>query len=122
MNSIARPIVQRGDIYYADLGERLGSEQSGLRPVLIIQNNVGNLHSPTVIVSPLTSKLNKARMPTHVRVGARFGLTANSLILFEQIMTIDKQRLREYVGTADEQLLEHANRAIAISLGMGDSV
>ncbi len=121
MSSIARPIVQRGDIYYADLGERIGSEQSGLRPVLIIQNNVGNLHSPTVIVSPLTSRLNKARMPTHVKVGAKYGLTSESLILFEQIMTIDKQLLRDYVGTADETLLAQADRAIAISLAIGNS-
>lgn len=121
MNSIARPIVQRGDIYYADLGERIGSEQSGLRPVLIIQNNVGNLHSPTVIIAPLTSRLNKARMPTHVKVGAKYGLTSESLILFEQIMTIDKQLLRDYVGTADETLLAQADRAIAISLAIGNS-
>ncbi len=116
------PIVHRGDIYYADLGDRVGSEQCGVRPVLIIQNNVGNLHSPTTIVVPLTSKLGKARLPTHIRVKAKFGLISESLILFEQIMTIDKSLLREYVGTVDDQLLAQADQAIAISLGMGDAV
>ncbi len=118
MNNRINPKVQRGDIFYADLGKTVGSEQSGTRPVLIIQNNVGNKFSPTVIVAVLTSKVNKKPLPTHVAVDARYGLTEKSLIMFEQIATIDRQRLRGYVGTLDASVMEQAENAIKISLGL----
>ena len=118
MNNKINPKVQRGDIFYADLGKTVGSEQSGTRPVLIIQNNVGNKFSPTVIVAVLTSKVNKKPLPTRIAVDARYGLTEKSLIMFEQIMTIDRQRLRGYVGTLDSSVMEQAEKAIKISLGL----
>ena len=118
MNNRINPKVQRGDIFYAVLGKTVGSEQSGTRPVLIIQNNVGNKFSPTVIVAVLTSKVNKKALPTHVAVDASFGLTEKSLIMFEQIATIDRQRLRGYVGTLDVGVMEKVDKAIKISLGL----
>ena len=88
--------VKRGDIYYADLSPVVGSEQGGIRPVLIVQNDVGNRYSPTVIAAAITSQVNKAKMPTHISLGARsFGLTKDSVVLMEQIRTLDKKRLRE---------------------------
>lgn len=110
--------VKRGDIFYADLGMRVGSEQTGTRPVLIIQNDVGNYHSPTVIVAVLTSKVNKNPLPTHVLIDARFGLTEPSLILFEQLLTIDRRRLRGYVGSIDDYVMAQAEKALRISLGL----
>ena len=110
--------IKRGDIYYADLGMRIGSEQNGTRPVLIIQNDTGNFHSPTVIVAVLTSKINKNQLPTHVLIDARFGLTEPSLILFEQLLTIDRRRLRGYVGTADDYVMAQSEKALRISLGL----
>ena len=99
-------IVKRGDIYYADLSPVIGSEQGGVRPVLIIQNDVGNKYSPTVIAAAITSKINKAKMPTHIELGAKeYGLNKDSVILLEQIRTIDKKRLREKIGRLDDELM-----------------
>ncbi len=118
MNHRSYPKVKRGDIFYADLGERIGSEQNGTRPVLIIQNDVGNIHSPTVNVAVLTSKINKNQLPTHVMLDAQFGLTEPSLILFEQLITIDRRRLRGYVGSVDDYVMERSEKALRISLGL----
>jgi mRNA interferase MazF len=112
--------VKRGDIYYADLSPVVGSEQGGIRPVLIIQNDVGNKYSPTVIAAAITSQINKAKMPTHIELSAKeYGLNKDSVILLEQIRTIDKKRLREKIGRLDEQLMESVNGALAISFGLG---
>ena len=109
----------RGDMYYADLGRGIGSEQEGYRPVVIIQNNVGNKHSPTVIIAPITSRVHtKAKIPTHTLIKDFDGLDKNSIILFEQIRTIDKQRLREYLGTLDRRFIHCADKALAISIGL----
>ena len=112
--------VKRGDIFYADLSPVVGSEQGGLRPVLIIQNDVGNKYSPTVIAAAITSKLGKSKMPTHIDVYAdKFGLAKDSVILLEQIRTIDKKRLKEKMGHLDEGMMERVNTAIAVSFGLG---
>lgn len=114
-------IVKRGDIYYADLSPVVGSEQGGVRPVLIIQNDVGNKYSPTVIAAAITSQINKAKMPTHIELLAKdYGLNKDSVILTEQIRTIDKKRLREKIGRLDDKLMERVNRALSISFGLGD--
>ncbi len=114
-------IVKRGDIYYADLSPVIGSEQGGVRPVLIIQNDVGNKYSPTVIAAAITSQINKAKLPTHIEISAEeYGLTKDSVILLEQIRTIDKRRLREKIGHLDETLMEQVNEAINISFGLND--
>ncbi|MBQ5661458.1 MAG: type II toxin-antitoxin system PemK/MazF family toxin [Clostridia bacterium] len=114
--------VRRGDIYYADLSPVVGSEQGGLRPVLIIQNDVGNKYSPTVIAAAITSRMSKARLPTHIDVYAdRVGLQKDSVILLEQIRTLDKRRLKEKMGHLDEEMMDHVNTAIAISFGLGDA-
>ena len=118
MNAKLHPEVHRGDIFYADLGIKLGSEQDGRRPVLIIQNEVGNEYSPTVIVAVMTSKKKKMNMPTHLPVGKRFGLTEKSVVLFEQLTTIDRKRLDRYVGTLDRSTMLKANKAVKISLGL----
>ncbi len=111
--------VKRGDIYYADLSPVIGSEQGGLRPVLIVQNDVGNKYSPTVIAAAITSRLGKTRLPTHIDVYAdRFGLAKNSVILLEQIRTIDKRRLKEKMGHLDDSLMQQVNNAITISFGL----
>jgi mRNA interferase MazF len=113
--------VKRGDIYYADLSPVVGSEQGGLRPVLIIQNDVGNKYSPTVIAAAITSQINKAKMPTHVEVRANeFGLGKDSVILLEQVRTIDKRRLKEKIGALDEVRMAQVGRAIEISFGLAD--
>lgn len=113
--------VKRGDIYYADLSPVVGSEQGGLRPVLIIQNDVGNKYSPTVIAAAITSRLGKNRLPTHIDVYAdRVGLVKDSVILLEQMRTLDKRRLKEKMGHLDESLMGEVNRAIAVSVGLGD--
>ena len=110
-------IIRRGDIYYADLRPVVGSEQGGVRPVLIIQNDVGNKHSPTVICAAITSKMNKAKLPTHVELSARqCDMVRDSVILLEQLRTIDKQRLREKICLIDENLQEKVNEALRISL------
>ena len=111
--------VRRGDIYYADLNPVVGSEQGGMRPVLIIQNDTGNRHSPTVIAAAITSQINKARLPTHIELGARsYGLTKDSVVLLEQIRTIDKRRLRERMGKLDDDLMNQVDNAIAVSFGL----
>ena len=110
-------IIRRGDIYYADLRPVVGSEQGGVRPVLIIQNDVGNKHSPTVICAAITSKMNKAKLPTHVELSARqCDMVRDSVILLEQLRTIDKQRLREKICHIDENLQEKVNEDLRISL------
>ena len=112
--------VKRGDIFYADLSPVVGSEQGGMRPVLIVQNDVGNKYSPTVIAAAITSKLDKAKLPTHIDVYAEeFGLSKNSVVLLEQIRTLDKRRLREKMGHLDDVLMEKVNDAITISFGLG---
>ena len=99
-------IVKRGDIYYADLSPVVGSEQGGIRPVLVIQNDIGNKYSPTVIAAAITSQINKAKMPTHIELAAKdYGLNKDSVILLEQIRTIDKRRLREKIGRIDDGLM-----------------
>ena len=113
-------IVKRGDIYYADLSPVIGSEQGGVRPVLIIQNDVGNKYSPTVIAAAITSKINKAKMPTHIELGAKeYGLNKDSVILLEQIRTLDKKRLREKIGRLDDELMLKVDTALSISFGLG---
>lgn len=112
--------VKRGDIYYADLSPVVGSEQGGVRPVLIVQNDVGNRYSPTVIAAAITSRLGKNKMPTHIDVAAdRVGLTKDSVILLEQVRTIDKRRLGEKMGHLDEETMNAVNNAISVSLGLG---
>ena len=112
--------VKRGDIYYADLSPVVGSEQGGVRPVLIVQNDTGNKHSPTVIAAAITSQINKARLPTHIELGAQsYGLTKDSVVLLEQIRTIDKRRLKERMGQIDETLMNRVDNAIAVSFGLG---
>jgi len=111
-------IIKRGELYYADLSPVLGSEQGGVRPVLILQNDIGNKYSPTVIVSAITSKLYKAKLPTHINLDAEnFGLSKDSIILLEQIRTIDKQRLKEKIGTLSNNKMQEVNNALLISLG-----
>lgn len=112
-------IVKRGDIYYADLSPVIGSEQGGIRPVLVIQNDVGNKYSPTVIAAAITSQINKAKMPTHIELAAKeYGLNKDSVILLEQIRTIDKRRLREKIGRIDEKTMDSVNNALSISFGL----
>lgn len=113
-------IVKRGDIYYADLSPVVGSEQGGIRPVLVIQNDIGNKYSPTVIAAAITSQINKAKMPTHIELAAKdYGLNKDSVILLEQIRTIDKRRLREKIGRIDDVLMASVNNALSISFGLG---
>ena len=113
------PPVRRGDIFYADLSPVIGSEQGGLRPVLIVQNDVGNRYSPTVIAAAITSRMGKTRLPTHIDIYAdRVGLAKDSVILLEQIRTIDKKRLREYVCHIDQERMKKIDQAIRISLDL----
>ncbi len=110
--------VKRGDIYYADLSPVIGSEQSGIRPVLIIQNDIGNKFSPTIIAIAITSRL-KAKLPTHIGIeGTKYGLDKDSVILAEQIRTLDKKRLKSKVGTLDKDTMEKVKRALEISFGI----
>ena len=111
--------VKRGDIFYADLSPVVGSEQGGTRPVLIVQNDTGNKHSPTVIAAAITSQTNKAKLPTHIELAGRsVGLTKDSVVLLEQIRTIDKRRLREHLGRLDESMMNRVDDAIAVSFGL----
>ena len=111
--------VRRGDIFYADLSPVIGSEQGGVRPVLIVQNDVGNKYSPTVICAAITSQINKAKLPTHIEIeSVSSTLVKDSVILLEQIRTIDKKRLREKICRLDDKLMRKINRAVAISLGL----
>ena len=110
-------VIKRGDIFYADLRPVVGSEQGGIRPVLIIQNNVGNRHSPTVICAAITSKMNKAKLPTHIEINAElYGIEKDSVILLEQLRTIDKRRLKDKVCHLDDAMLDKVNHALEISL------
>lgn len=110
-------VIKRGDIFYADLRPVVGSEQGGIRPVLIIQNNVGNRHSPTVICAAITSKMNKAKLPTHIEIDAGiYGIEKDSVILLEQLRTIDKRRLKDKVCHLDDVMLDKVNHALEISL------
>ena len=112
-------IVKRGDIFYADLSPVVGSEQGGTRPVLVVQNDVGNKYSPTVIAAAITSRINKAKLPTHIEIdAARYGLNKDSVILLEQVRTIDKRRLREKIGKLDEVQMIKVNDALSISFGL----
>lgn len=112
-------IIKRGDIFYADLSPVIGSEQGGVRPILIVQNDVGNKYSPTVIAAAITSQINKAKLPTHIEIDSReYGLTKDSVILLEQIRTIDKRRLREKIGHLDAERMKSVNEAIFVSFGL----
>ena len=116
----AKMSVKRGDIYYADLSPVVGSEQGGLRPVLIIQNDIGNKYSPTVIAAAITSRLGKTRLPTHIDIYAdKVGLAKDSVVLLEQIRTLDKRRLKEKMGHLDDGIMAEVNSAIAVSFGLG---
>lgn len=111
--------IKRGDIYYADLSPVIGSEQGGLRPVLIVQNDVGNKYSPTVIAAAITSRMGKTKLPTHIDViGNQVGLAKDSVILLEQIRTIDKKRLKEKMGHLDDDTMRNVNNAIGVSFGL----
>lgn len=112
-------VIKRGDIFYADLSPVIGSEQGGVRPVLIVQNDIGNKYSPTVIASAITSQINKAKLPTHIELSAKdYGLPKDSVILLEQIRTIDKKRLREKIAHLDDELMEKVNDALTVSFGL----
>lgn len=114
--------IKKGDIYYADLTPVIGSEQGGVRPVLIIQNNVGNRHSPTVIAAAITSRKHKHPLPTHVPLTGEHGLQKDSLVLLEQVRTIDRSRLREYIGRMEPDGLQAVDRALAVSFGMEQEI
>lgn len=110
--------IKRGEVYYADLSPVVGSEQGGFRPVLILQNDIGNKYSPTVIVTAITSQLGKAKLPTHIELSAEeYNLPKNSVALLEQIRTLDKRRLKEKVTTLSQEKMKEVNRALLISLG-----
>ena len=111
-------MIKRGDIYYADLSPVVGSEQGGLRPVLIVQNDVGNKFSPTVIAAAITSQVNKTKLPTHIQLDKKCGLAKESVILLEQMRTLDKTRLREKMGHISENTMSQVNQAISVSLGL----
>ena len=118
--------IRRGDIYYADLSPVVGSEQGGIRPVLIVQNDMGNRYSPTVIAAAITSRTGKNKLPTHIEAnatqnfsGGNCGLAKNSVILLEQIRTLDKRRLKERMGKLDDQTMQQVDSAIGISFGLG---
>ena len=112
-------MVKRGDIFYADLSPVVGSEQGGIRPVLVIQNDIGNKYSPTVICAAITSQINKAKLPTHVEIIAtNYELVKNSVILLEQIRTIDKKRLKEKICNLDKNLMKEVDKSIKVSFGL----
>lgn len=112
-------IVKRGDIFYADLSPVIGSEQGGVRPVLVVQNDIGNRFSPTVIAAAITSQINKAKMPTHIEIDAKdYGLSKDSVVLLEQVRTIDKKRLKEKIGHIDSTLMRRVDDALEISFGL----
>jgi len=111
--------IRRGDIYYADLSPVVGSEQGGIRPVLVVQNDIGNRYSPTVIIAAITAKIDKAKLPTHIEIKANeYGLARDSVVLLEQIRTIDKKRLREKIGSFDQKMMGKVDTALQISLGL----
>lgn len=112
-------LVKRGDIFYADLSPVVGSEQGGVRPVLIVQNDVGNRYSPTIIIAAITSQINKAKLPTHIEIDSQqYTLVKNSVVLLEQVRTIDKKRLREKICRLDEGLMRKVDKAILVSFGL----
>ena len=112
-------MIKKGDLYFADLSPVVGSEQGGIRPVLVVQNDVGNKYSPTIIVAAVTSQMNKAKLPTHVEIdAANNGLSKNSVVLMDQLRTIDKRRLKERIGTLDSELIPDVNHALGVSLGI----
>lgn len=111
--------VKRGDIFYADLDPFVGSEQGGTRPVLIVQNNIGNKHSPTVICAAITSQINKAKLPTHIEIkSSKYKLVKDSVVLLEQVRTIDKSRLKEKIGHLDSSIMASIDKALLTSLGL----
>lgn len=111
--------IKRGDIFYADLSPVVGSEQGGVRPILIVQNDIGNKYSPTVIVAAITSRLTKAKLPTHIELPRQeYNLEKDSVVLLEQIRTLDKTRLKDYISTLSSQKMQDVNRAMLISLGV----
>lgn len=114
--------IKRGELYYADLSPVVGSEQGGVRPVLVVQNDVGNKYSPTVIAAAVTSKLNKAKLPTHIELPSSFGLAKDSVVLLEQIRTIDKKRLKERIGELPPPTMKNVDKAILISLGFNSDI
>ena len=121
VNFVDTSVVKRGDIYYADLSPVVGSEQGGVRPVLVVQNDVGNKYSPTVIAAAVTSKLTKARLPTHIELDASlYGLSKNSVVLLEQIRTLDKRRLKERIGELPLSTMQKVNGALLVSLGFAE--
>jgi mRNA interferase MazF len=112
-------LVQRGDIFYADLSPVVGSEQGGIRPVLIIQNNMGNRYSPTIICAAITSQINKAKLPTHIEIDSQqYTLVRDSVVLLEQVRTVDKKRLREKICHLDDSLMHKVDRALLVSFGL----
>ena len=116
-------MIKRGELYYADLSPVVGSEQGGIRPILIVQNDMGNKYSPTVIAAAITSKLNKAKLPTHIELSANeFGLVKDSVILLEQIRTLDKRRLKERIGELSATTMNKVNTALLISLGFNENL
>jgi len=119
VKTYCRQEISRGDIYYADLRPVIGSEQGGIRPVLILQNNVGNRHSPTVIAAPITSRAGKARLPTHARIdGQHAALRPGSIVLLEQLRTLDKRRIGYYIGKLPEEKMQDVTRALCVSLAI----
>lgn len=111
-------MIKRGELYYADLSPVIGSEQGGIRPVLVVQNDIGNKYSPTVIAAAITSQINKAKLPTHIEIHAGdYGLAKDSVVLLEQIRTIDKKRLKERIGEMPHDTMQRVNEALLISLG-----
>ena len=116
-----KTVIKRGDIFYADLSPVVGSEQGGVRPVLVIQNDVGNKYSPTIIVAAITSQLKKAKLPTHLEIDAgKFGLIKDSVLLLEQIRTIDRKRIRDKIGRCDKEYMMKVDKAIGISVGISE--
>jgi len=113
-------LIKRGDIFYADLSPVVGSEQGGVRPVLIIQNDVGNRYSPTIICAAITSQINKAKLPTHIEIDSKdYTLVRDSVVLLEQVRTVDKKRLKEKICHLDDHLMDKVDKALLVSFGLG---
>jgi len=120
-NMNSNTIIKRGEVYYADLSPVVGSEQGGVRPVLVIQNNIGNKYSPTIIVAAITSQMNKAKLPTHIEIKAgNYGLVKDSVLLLEQIRTIDRKRMKDKIGKCDTNFMKKVNVALVISIGLNE--
>ena len=118
MNRPPFPKVQRGDIYYMDFGNQPGSTVHGVRPAMVVQNDVGNRHSPTLIVAAITTEIKKTRQPTHVQLGSQFGLPQESMLMLEQLATIDKTMLQQFIGTADAEFMKKVDWALSVSVGI----